>query len=81
MKNKFKCSDISFMHDHTLHGTLHMFFLSETGMQSEKVCAPDKSFKKIFSEKKEIFNKIRVFKEAQIPTERNVKSLLAGTRR
>ena len=38
MKNEFKCSDISFMHNHTLHGTLHHMyvFLSETRIQSEE---------------------------------------------
>ena len=54
MKNEFKCSNISFMHNHTLHGTLHQvyIFLSEIGMQSEKKgFAPDKSFRKTFGEK------------------------------
>ena len=53
MKNEFKCLDISFMHNHTLHGTLYQIyvFLPETGMQSEKGLALDKSFKKIFGEK------------------------------
>ena len=43
------------IHDHTLHKTLHQIyiFLSETGMQSEKIHAPDKSFRKIFGKKKE----------------------------
>ena len=38
MKNEFKCSDISFMQNHKLHGTLHQayVFLSETGIQGEK---------------------------------------------
>ena len=38
MKNEFKCLDISFMHNHTLHGTLPQVyvFLSEIGMQIEK---------------------------------------------
>ena len=38
MKNEFKSSNISSMHDHTLHDTLHRIyvFLPETGMQSEK---------------------------------------------
>ena len=38
MKNKFKSSDISSIHDHILHDTLHRIyvFLSEIGMQSEK---------------------------------------------
>ena len=57
MKNEFKCSDSSFMHNHTLHGILHQVyvFLSETGMQSEKKgLALDKSFRKTFEEKKVI---------------------------
>ena len=38
MKNEFKYLDMSFMHDHTLHDTLHQayVFLSEIGIQSEK---------------------------------------------
>ena len=55
MKNEFKCLDISFMHNHTLHGILHQVyvFLSETGMHSERKrgLAPDKSFRKTFGEK------------------------------
>ena len=36
------------IHDHTLHNTLHQIyiFLFETGMQSEKVRAPDKSLER-----------------------------------
>ena len=50
MKNEYKCSNISFMHDHTLHGTLHLayVFLSEIGIQSEKGLTLDKSFRKTF---------------------------------
>ena len=35
MKNKFKCSDISFMHNHTLDETLHQIygFFSKIGIQ------------------------------------------------
>ena len=42
------------IHDHTLHKTLHQIYivLSETGMQSEEVRTPDKSFRKTFGEKK-----------------------------
>ena len=57
-KNEFKCSNISFMHNHTLHDRLHQIyvFLSKTGMQSKKKegLAPDKSFRKIFRRKKVI---------------------------
>ena len=52
MKNEFKCSDILFMDNHTLHGTLHQVyvFLSKTRMQSEKNkgLAPYKIFRKTF---------------------------------
>ena len=56
MKNEFKCSNISFMHNHTLHDTLHQIyvFLSKTGMQGEEGLALDKSFKKTFERKKVI---------------------------
>ena len=49
-------SDISFMHNHTLHDTLHQIyvFLSEIGMQSKKGLAPDKSFRQTFERKKVI---------------------------
>ena len=64
------------IHDHTLHKTLHQIYivLSETGLQSEEVRTPNKSFRKTF-EKRKYSNKIRVFKEAQIPTELDLKSL------
>ena len=57
MKDKFKCLNISFMHNHTLHDTLYQIyvFLFETGMQSKKKgLTPDKSFKKTFEKKKVI---------------------------
>ena len=60
MKNEFKCSDISFMHDYTLHGTLHRayVFLSETGIQSEKKgLGLDKSFRKTFEKKEDNSNR------------------------
>ena len=72
MKNEFKCSNISFMHNHTLHDTLHRIyvFLFETGMQSEKQrgFALDKNFIKTFREEKRYFKQIKVFKDSQIPT-------------
>ena len=59
------------IHGHTLHKTLHQIyiFLSEIGTQSEEVRTPDKSFRKTFGEKKDIFKQIKVFKKTQIPTE------------
>ena len=48
------------IHDHTLHQIY--IFLSETGMQSEKVRAPDKSFKKTFEEEEGNFKQIEAFK-------------------
>ena len=42
-------------------------------MQSEKVRAPDKSFRKTFEEEEGNFKQIGAFKEAQIPTELDVK--------
>ena len=72
------------IHDHTLHKTLHQIYivLSETGMQSEEARALDKSFRKTFGEEKRKYSiKIRVFKEAQIPTELDLKPLCLGTRR
>ena len=52
-KNEFKCSNISFMHNHTVHDTLHQIyvFLFEIGMQKKEGLAPDKSFKKTFGRK------------------------------
>ena len=55
-------------------------FLSETGMQSEKVCAPDKSFKKTFGEKEGIFKRIKVLKKKQIPNELDLKPFRIGIR-
>ena len=54
MKNEFKCSDISFMHDYTLHGTLHRayVFLSETGIQSEKRSWTRQKLQKDFREER-----------------------------
>ena len=62
MKNEFKYSDISFMHNHALHGTLHQIyvFLFEIGMPSEKGLGPDKSFRKTFG--REECNSNRSFK-------------------
>ena len=47
--------------------------MSETGMQSEKVCAPDKSFRKIFREKEGSIQTRSEF--SKIPTELDLKSL------
>ena len=55
--NSDECSDISFMHNHTLHDTLHQIyvFISKIGMQDERGgLASDKSFRKTFERKKEI---------------------------
>ena len=64
MKNEFKCSDVSFMHNHTLHDTLHQMyvFLFEIGMQSEKGFCVDKSFRKTFGEKKDNSNRLEISK-------------------
>ena len=37
-KNEFKCSDIAFIHKHTLHDTLHQVYMfsSEIGIHSGK---------------------------------------------
>ena len=71
MKIEFKCADISFTHNHTLHGTLHQvyIFLSEIEMQSEKGLAPDKSFRKTFREKKGNSNRSEFSKNFEIPTD------------
>ena len=61
------------IHDHTLHKTLHQIyiFLSETGTQSEEVCAPDKSFRKTFGKKE---GNIQIRSEfSKIPTELDLK--------
>ena len=65
MKNEFKCSNMSFMHNYTLHGTLHQVyvFLSETGIQSEKGFGPDKSFRKTFGEKEGNSNRSKFSKD------------------
>ena len=70
MKNEFKCSNISFMHDHALHGTLHQIyvFLSKTGMQSEKGFGLDKSFKKTFGKEEGNSNRSEFSKGFQTPT-------------
>ena len=63
------------MHDHALHKTLHQVcvVLSEKGMQSEKVCAPDKSFRKTFGEKEGNIQTRSEF--SKIPTELDLKFL------
>ena len=50
-KDKFKYSDIPFMIIHCIKHCIRYVVLSETGMQSEKACAPNKSSGKTFGEK------------------------------
>ena len=58
-----------------MHKTLHQIYvvLSETGMQSEKVCAPDKSVGKTFGEKEGNIQTRSEF--SKIPTELDLKFL------
>ena len=62
------------IHDHTLHKTLHQIYvvLSETGTQSKKVCAPNKSLRKTFGEKEGNIQTRSEF--SKIPTELDLKS-------
>ena len=59
MKNDFKCSDISFMHNHTLHDPLHQIYVSylKQKCRVKKGLRLDKSFKKTFGEKEGNSNK------------------------
>ena len=53
-KNEFKCSNISFMRNHTLHNASHQIYIFSYLKQECKVkkgLAPDKSFRKTFGEK------------------------------
>ena len=50
MKNEFKCSDISFMHNHTF--IRYMFSYLKQEYRVKEGLAPDKSFKKTFEMEK-----------------------------
>ena len=54
MKNEFKCSDISFMHNHTLYDILHQVYVLylKQEYRGKKGLRPNKSFRKTFREKK-----------------------------
>ena len=56
-EKEFKCSAILFVHNHTLHGTLHQayVFLFERGMQSETGSCTRKKFQKDLQEERRHF--------------------------
>ena len=64
---KNECLNISFMHNHTLHDTLHQIyvFLSKIGIQVESGLALDKKLQKDLRKKEGNSDKSEFFKEYQ----------------
>ena len=69
MKNEFKCSNMSFMHNHTLHGMTYCIkcILSETGIK-RKGPWTRQELQKDFRKERRQSKKSKVFKEFQILT-------------
>ena len=71
-KNKFKCSEMSFIIIHCIIHCIRYIFLFEIGMQSKTVHTPDKSFRKTFGEKEGNIQTRSEFSK-KIPTELDLK--------
>ena len=63
-----------------IHCIRYVFSYLNKNAERKKSLAPDKSFRKTFEEKEGNFKQIGVFKEAQIPTELDLKSVRIGLR-
>ena len=66
MKNESKYSNVSFMHNHTLHDTSHqMYVYLKQERRVKKGLALDKSFRKTFEEKKNNSNRSEFSKSSK----------------